>query len=555
MKVKNSLLLALSLGLSTVWVMAQERVEVVFSENTPLPSRNATNVDPRMAVRVEFSQAVHQETINSQTFRLLDSDGQQVLANVNTDLTGGVATLTPVNILKPESVYKVELNAGIAAAGNRIFNATEWSFTTGKLPVASEDFFCEAVELEQRNQITTLTVGPDDQLYVADVHGLIKRYLLDEEGHFSGAEEVTRIDGQQIIHMVFDPDASVDNLVLWVSHAKRDAGIWAGKISKVSFPIRRSEGEADVVDVIVGLPCPETLDHQPNGLAFSPDGILYQTVGGVATLGGSPNWGAEESLLSAAIIKADVKNPAFNGGVLPCNVQIAGPVNYDPYALNAPVQIVATGLRNALGLCFHSTGHLFSATNGNSWRAGATTPAKDDIPAITYTPHEALMRIVPGKYYGHPNPAREEYVLLGGNPTEDKDPWEVPMYPVGTMPEPNFDPTLLYDIREGGGNSANGMEEYRGSGISGPLENRLLIAYFSGGRGVQTFNIGHDGRIIHEHPLTNDKGEPLRFNQPLDIAVHPLTGRIYVAVFGNWDGGVRSSGGGIWMVTPLNNSN
>lgn len=555
MKVKNSLLVTLWFGLSTIWTVAQERVEVVFAENTPSPSRNAINVDPRITVRVEFSQAVDQKTINNQTFRLLDSEGHQVMANVNTDLTGGVATLTPVNILKPESVYKVELNANIVAADNRIFKATEWSFTTGKLPVASEDFYCEAVELEKRNQITTLTVGPDNQLYVADVHGLIKRYVLDEKGQLVEDEEVVRIDGQQIIHMVFDPDASPDNLVLWVSHAKRNAGIWAGKISKVSFPIRSNEGEADVVDIIVGLPCPETLDHQPNGLAFSPDGMLYQTVGGVATLGGSPNWGAEESLLSAAIIKADVRNPEFNGRVLPCNVQIAAPVNYNPYVLGAPVQIVATGLRNALGLCFHSTGHLFSATNGNSWRAGATTPTKDGIPAITYTPHEALMRIVPGKYYGHPNPSRDEYVLLGGNPTDSKDPWEVPLYPVGTMPEPNFDPTLLYDIREGGGNSANGMEEYRGPGIVGALKNRLLVAYFSGGRGVQAFNIGEDGRILHEHPLTNSKGEPLRFNQPLDVAVHPLTGRIYVAVFGNWDGEVRSSGGGIWMLEPLNNSN
>jgi hypothetical protein len=53
-------------------------------------------------------------------------------------------------------------------------------------------------------------------------------------------------------------------------------------------------------------------------------------------------------------------------------------------------------------------------------------------------------------------------------------------------------------------------------------------------------------------------GRVLRFNQPLDVCVHPKTGRVYLAVFGNWPGsrvgsGVESTGGGVWMLEPVNN--
>jgi len=272
----------------------------------------------------------------------------------------------------------------------------------------------------------------------------------------------------------------------------------------------------------------------------------------MATLGGDPNWGTEESPLSAAILVADVRSPRFNRGRLPCNVQTSPPINYLAAAPDAPVKVYATGLRNALDLCFHSNGHLYTATNGNSIAGNVKTPAGKGVPAVNTRPHEALCRLVAGKHYGHPNPARGHLVLNGGNPTAGRDPWEVPEYPVGVRPDPGFDPTLLYDLRAGGGHSPNGMDEYTGPGARGELRGRLLVAYFSGGRCIQTFALGADGRVLDERPLVDAKGEPLRFNQPLDVAVHRQTGRVYVAVFGNWKGkGVEGSDGGVWMLEPI----
>lgn len=520
------------------------------------PARDATGVSPLTSVRVQFARPVKSQTVTVLSFRLLGPKAVTVPAEVNCDLTGGVATLTPVHQLVPNTVYTVELTGDITLEDGGKLVPFRWSFRTGEHQLGEPLFRFQAQEIDPRGQVTACRIGPDGNLYVADVHGAIRRYHLGEDGKPHRIDLPLQLERQQIVGLCFDPEATPDRLLLWVSHARRRAGPWAGVVSRVELPPVGSDQPARRTDVIVGLPCPPDLEHQPNGLAFGPDGRLYQVVGGVSTLGGTPNWGASESLLSAAMIVADVKDPKFNQGRLPCDVTTAPPVNYDPYRPEAPVRLYATGLRNALGLCFHSSGHLFTATNGNSIGSGVFTPSAPGVPAINFMPHEALCRILPGKYYGHPNPSRGECVLLGGNPTRGKDPWEVPVYPVGVKPDPNFNPDLLYDIRPGGGNSANGMCEYTGPGCQGPLRNRLLIAYFSGGRCIQTFAFAADGKVVDERPLVDPAGKILRFNQPLDLCVHPATGRLYVAVFGNWPGsrvgsGVESKGGGVWLLQPV----
>jgi len=534
---------------------AADAPRVVVSPESPKPAPDAKAVSPLTAIRVQFSSPVKAETVTAKTFRLLDDKGKVVPAAVNCDLTGGVATLTPAHQLDEERVYSAELTDGIVGANGSKLVPYRWSFRTSVQKFDGPLFKFTAHELDQRGQTTSLRIGPDGNLYVADVHGNVIRYHLDKDGKSSGSDTPVTLRGQQIIGICFDPKATSKSkeLILWVSHARRNAGVWAGTISRVTIPPIGEKSSVSVQDVIVGLPCPENLEHQPNHLAFGPDGRLYQSVGGVTTLGGTPNWGAPESPLSAAIIVADVHSPTFNGGRLPCDVTTAEPIRYDPKKPDAPVKLYATGFRNALGLCWHSSGQLFTATNGNSIASGVTTPKAEGIPAITAMPHESLCRVVEGKYYGHPNPSRGEYVLLGGNPTAGPDPWEVSAYPVGVKPEKNFDPTLLYDLRPGGGNSPNGMCEYT---ADGPLKGRLLIAYFSGGRCVQTFAFDKAGKVIDERPLVDANGRVLRFNQPLDVCVHPKTGRVYLAVFGNWPGsrvgsGVESTGGGVWMLEPV----
>ena len=64
-----------------------------------------------------------------------------------------------------------------------------------------------------------------------------------------------------------------------------------------------------------------------------------------------------------------------------------------------------------------------------------------------------------GKYYGHPNPSRSEYVLNGGNPTTAKDPMEVSEYPVGITTDKNYQ-YPAYDF--GKNYSPNGLGDVTG---------------------------------------------------------------------------------------------
>ena len=131
-------------------------------------------------------------------------------------------------------------------------------------------------------------------------------------------------------------------------------------------------------------------------------------------------------------------------------------------------------------------------------------------------PAAVMVRIVRGKYYGHPNPSRNEWVLLGGNPTSDADPWEVDALPVGTQPEKNFDPTLLIrDLEKDKGPSADGVCEWTDAG---PLKGRLLFCFYTATRGIHTYKVSQDGRSVDDpQPLVDQQHRVLRFGAPLDV--------------------------------------
>jgi hypothetical protein len=128
-----------------------------------------------------------------------------------------------------------------------------------------------------------------------------------------------------------------------------------------------------------------------------------------------------------------------------------------------------------------------------------------------------------GRYYGHPNPTRCEWVLAGGNPTSGTDPFEVSAYPVGVQPDPNYDLADTYDA--GLHASADGAIEYQG----GTLDGKLLVVRYSDGQDIETFDVAASGTLSHRTTgLTGMTG----FSQPLDLTEDTATGNLYVTELG-----------------------
>src|SRR5207237_5309263 len=140
-------------------------------------------------------------------------------------------------------------------------------------------------------------------------------------------------------------------------------------------------------------------------------------------------------------------------------------------------------------MLWHRNGNLYTGLNGAA--AGGDVPAGPRSPAIANikeTTEDLLLRVTKGAYFGHPNPARNEFVLMGGNPTAEKDPQEITEYPVGTQPEAKF--TMpAYDF--GKSVSPNGLIEY----IGGTLDGDILVTRYSGGKDIIVLVPGKDGNI------------------------------------------------------------
>ena len=148
------------------------------------------------------------------------------------------------------------------------------------------------------------------------------------------------------------------------------------------------------------------------------------------------------------------------------------------------------------------------------------------MPPLTSVPTaetDYVFDVKAGRYYGHPNPTRCEWVLAGGNPTAGTDPFEVGAYPVGTLPDPNFDLAGTYDA--GLHASANGAIEYRG----GALDGKLLVVRYSAGQDIETFDVAPNGTLSNRTTgITGLTG----FSQPLDVTQDTATGNLYVTELG-----------------------
>jgi glucose/arabinose dehydrogenase len=236
-------------------------------------------------------------------------------------------------------------------------------------------------------------------------------------------------------------------------------------------------------------------------------------------------WGERpERLLSATILRLDVANTCDE----PIDARtVDGGGTYDPAAPGAALTVYADGVRLAYDLLWHSNGHLYAPVNGSS--AGGNTPAGNGAPALHDIPtseHDWLLKVSPGRYYGHPNPLRGHYALNGGNPTAAQDLAEVSQYPVGTLPDPAWDPPV-YDF--GDHVSPNGVIEYRSPTFGGRLQRKLLVCRYNAGSDILCLSLDTDGNVCSATAgIVGFTG----FTNPLDLTEDVRTGCVYVAEYG-----------------------
>lgn len=389
---------------------------------------------------------------------------------------------------------------------------------------------------------SSVAFGPDGKLYAATLTGDLHRFTLATDGTIAAEQVIASVRAgngganRMIVGLAFDPAATAADPVLWVSHSTFGFGgmpDWGGKVSRLSGP-----DLATYQDYVVDLPR-SARDHLTNSLAWH-DGLLYLSQGSNSAMGAPDNpWSNRpERALSAAVLEID---PAAIAAP-PLNVR-TDTGTYDPFAAGAPVRVFGSGIRNAYDLVWHSNGSLYVPTNGSAG-GGATPGTPTPLPAVCgarvngqpysggavpgivdqpATQDDLLFRVVRGGYYGHPNPARCEWVLNGGNPTTGMDQLEVSAYPTGTAPDPNWR-GAVYDFANN--KSPNGALEYTSDRFGTALRGALLVTRYSQNDDVIALFPGPDGGIARaQTAIPGLTG----LADPLDLTLNRLTGDLYVS--------------------------
>ena len=178
-----------------------------------------------------------------------------------------------------------------------------------------------------------------------------------------------------------------------------------------------------------------------------------------------------------------------------------------------PINGSASGGRSPAGV-------VGQACGGAGPYPGPTVPGLTGIEARP----DLLALVKPGRYYGHPNPLRCEFVLDGGNPTPDPDPREVGAYPVGTLPDAAYG-EFAFDF--GLHQSPDGIVEYRSPSFGGRMQGAILVTRYSSGNDVIALRPGAESPEI----VRSKTGIPgfEGFQNPLAIAELVPEGILYVS--------------------------
>lgn len=526
------------------------------------PANGATGVSPNTAIAVDLvlpNGGLDPNSINSSDVYLTrNTDGSTVPALPNTTGGGDAIILQPQSPLTANTSYTFTITAGVKDVNGDTFTPFTSMFTTGSSSGTGNStvsFQEISLTTAQSNAFTCVRIGPDGLLYASTEDGRIFRWAINGDGTLGAPQIITSLQqangGNRLISgFTFDPSSTASNVKLWVSNtfyalSGATNGVdFTGKLTVMSGP-----SLGTVQDAVIDLPR-SVADHVNNQPVFGPDGALYFAQAAENAFGApDTTWGNRpDHMLSAAILRLDTSK-VTPGSPLDVLTPDAGGT-YNPFAANAPLTIYATGVRNAFQIMFDSHGNLWAPSNGSS--SGGNSPAFSstdpsqvngnridtgqpysgpNVPGLTSIPDtedDFLYKIAQGGYYGHPDPARGEFVLDGGNPSTPSGliTQTFSEYPSGTNPDLNYR-GAAYNF--GPHHSPDGIIQYTGSEFNGALNGIILVSYYTANAGIVALNIDGNGNVTG---INSTIPGFINLKDPVNMVENPANGDIYVSELG-----------------------
>lgn len=321
---------------------------------------------------------------------------------------------------------------------------------------------------------TSIALGPDGRVYVGQYKEYIQALTVDPTTHVVTDSCVSESVGEKrsVLSLAFDPMADGDGLSLlaatsllyYTQNHGRPLSEWDNGEVVV---LRPSTGDnCLVVDQVLlsGLPV-SNHDHAVQALEWDQEGRLLLVAGGQTNMGANVRGirlgGVDETPLSAAVLRAAVHAPSFDGHV---TYDQTADARMSRQTGGWGVAVHASGVRNSYAMVLHTNGELYGTDNGPNGGFGDVAIGCD-ASAAGFTQKDKLLRLSRGGYYGHPNRnrARDDgrQCTYHRNAEASR----------GGYTEP------LADL---GRSSINGVTEYMANLFGGALKHDLLLAKFSG---------------------------------------------------------------------------
>ena len=421
----------------------------------------------------------------------------QLSSDLSADKTSLLFTSENWNIPQTVIVNAVDdsLEEGFETATiNHTINTTDPNYSNLTVPSVSVDINDnDTVEIKFDKRTvanlespTTGAWGPDGRLYVGTVVGEIKAYTFDDNYNVIDEQTISTLTGvsnPNILGIAFNPFETTANgqPKIYVSHSQLYAN--GGKGFDLLTEFSPYSGQVSVLEgpdftaqpLITGIGV-SNHDHGVNGLEFDSEGNLLIAVGGNTNAGIADDaiGGIDESPFTAAILKAEITKPDFNGNIeyelpadwtAPEGLTLTNPEDSQGFggivdvAPGVDVSVYASGMRNPYDLTLTTKGLLYATENGANTGFGDVSTGANTQEPFTKTVKDELDLVVEDGYYGHPNRNRGR-----------TDPRQNVYYAPSDSSNSDYTAPIYGNFKS----STNGITEYRATTFNSQLRGNLL---------------------------------------------------------------------------------